>query len=83
MAAGLPILFSGDGEARSIIENHNLGWTSPAKDYDALKDNIRKFCSLENDLALKRMNCLQAAATLFNRSRQIDSLHQYLVQSEK
>lgn len=78
MAAGLPILYSGEGEARSIIEEHNLGWTSPARDFDALMQNLMKVNSNGGDLDIIRKNCLKAADTLFNRPKQIDELYQSL-----
>lgn len=78
MAAGLPIFFSGEGEARLIIEEHKLGWTSSARDYTALANNI----SMLNENRLvwkeKRENCLHAARGMFNRPNQIGKLHEFL-----
>ncbi len=78
MAAGLPIFFSGEGEARFIIEEHNLGWTSSARDYSALANNISMLA--ENRVAWKekRENCLHAARGMFNRPNQIRKLHEFL-----
>ena len=78
MAAGLPILFSGDGEGRYIIEEYNLGWTSAAKDYITLQSNIKKLQSDREEYRLKKENCIKAAAERFNRTKQIDDLHNYL-----
>lgn len=78
MAAGLPILFSGDGEGQSIIEKYDLGWISSAKDYEALKMNIKRLCSEKENYEVKRNNCINVAATLFNRPKQIDDLNKYL-----
>ncbi len=78
MAAGLPILFSGDGEGRSIIEKYDLGWTSSAKDYKALKINIQRLFNEEEKREIKRNNCIKAASELFNRPKQIEDLHKYL-----
>ncbi len=78
MAAGLPILFSGGGEGRSIIENYNLGWTSDAGDYSMLKENIKKIRQNTEDYFIKRNNCINASATYFNRPKQINELNKYL-----
>lgn len=78
MAAGLPILYSGDGEACKIINKHNLGWISPANDYKRLSKNIRKLVSDYQDVQIKRQNCLYAAKHVFNRNIQIKELHLHL-----
>lgn len=78
MAAGLPILFSGDGEGRRIIEANGLGWTFSPGDYEALKAGIRRLAACGPEMAEKRRNCLCAAAELFNRPRQIEALGSYL-----
>jgi glycosyltransferase involved in cell wall biosynthesis len=78
MAAGLPIIFSGEGEGRSIIEQYNLGWTSPAGDYQQLRKNIRMICAEEKQMEQKKQNCIYAANELFNRPKQVEKLSHYL-----
>jgi len=78
MAAGLPIIYSGEGEARRIIEEYDLGWTSPAKDFEALKRNIEKVGIHREELERKRQNCLEAAEKVFSRSAQVERLNHYL-----
>ncbi|HER07615.1 MAG TPA: glycosyltransferase WbuB [Bacteroides sp.] len=78
MAAGLPIIYSGEGEARRIIEEYDLGWTSPAKDFEALKRNIEKVGTHGEELARKRQNCLEAAEKVFSRPAQVEKLNHYL-----
>jgi glycosyltransferase involved in cell wall biosynthesis len=79
MAAGLPILFSGDGEGRLLIEKYDLGWVSSPKDYKALKTNLKKLFLKEESLETKSRNCIHAASTLFNRPKLIAELHEYLI----
>jgi glycosyltransferase involved in cell wall biosynthesis len=78
MAAGLPIIFSGGGEGKKIIEEYNLGWTTPAGDYQALEEVISKVITQKSELEKKRVNCLEAASKTFNRQKQIDALSDYL-----
>jgi len=78
MAAGLPIIFSGEGEGRSIIEEYDLGWTSSAKNYDELKINIQILCTNKVDFEIKKRNCLNAANEFFNRPKQVENLSHYL-----
>ena len=78
MAAGLPILFLGDGEAKSIIEEFGIGWTFHPRDYESLKSNIQHISTDNNELRLKKQNCLEAANSVFNRAIQIKNLHLHL-----
>lgn len=78
MAAGLPIIFSGDGEGRLLIEKYDLGWTSSSRDYAALKMNLRNLSLQKEILKSKSKNCINAASTFFNRPKQIEELDCYL-----
>lgn len=78
MAAGLPILFSGEGEGQRIIEKYNLGWVAPAKDYKTVTDNIRSFMQEPNQVQEKKENCIRCAKEVFNRPKQIAGLNEYL-----
>lgn len=78
MAAGLPIVFSGFGEGRKIVEQYDLGWVSDPGDYHALSDIILKLQNNIEDIEIKRNNCIKASREVFDRRIQIDKLHEYL-----
>jgi hypothetical protein len=78
MAAGLPIIFSGDGEGKTIVEKYDLGWTFTPGDYDSLKLIIQKLTASKSSLETKSRNCTYAASAHFNRPKQIDDFHNYL-----
>ncbi|MBN3036241.1 MAG: glycosyltransferase family 4 protein [Bacteroidales bacterium] len=78
MAAGLPIFYSGEGEARKIIDEYDLGWTSSARDFETLKRNMERVRTHDKELALKRQNCLDAAKKVFSRAAQVENLNHYL-----
>ena len=78
MAAGLPIMFIGEGEGAKIVKENKIGMVAPAKDYTTLKNNIQFIVSHPNDMTEMHQNCLLCAQTKFNRPRQIADLHQYL-----
>ena len=77
MASGLPIIFSGEGEGRRIVEENDLGWTSGALDYQGLENNIKVAASSPDLLIKKSRNCLECAAQKFNRPKQIAGLYDY------
>ena len=78
MAAGLPILFSGEGEGAKIVQENTLGWVSPALDFMALKNNIQE-ASLNNaKYEHSVICCKECAHTKFNRPKQIQSLYNFL-----
>lgn len=79
MAAGLPIFFSGEGEAVSIIKENNLGWVSSAKDYLSLENNMIEAFSNQKEFLNKKECCFNAANNLYNRKRQIKVLCDYLI----
>lgn len=78
MAAGLPILFSGDGEGRKIVEDNKLGWCSESLDYSALSDNIRYVSDHRDELGEIKTNCIYCAEEKFNRPKQISQLYDFL-----
>ncbi|WP_024993573.1 glycosyltransferase family 4 protein [Phocaeicola paurosaccharolyticus] len=78
MAAGLPILFSGEGEGQRIIEKYNLGWVAPAKDYNKMIENIGSFMQEPKQVEEKKKNCIRCANEVFNRPKQIAGLNEYL-----
>ncbi len=79
MAAGLPILFSGNGEGASIIKKYEVGWVSKPGDFSKLLTNISEFVNDSNTAKHYRENGLYAAKNVFDREIQIDNLHQHLL----
>lgn len=78
MAAGLPIMFIGEGEGAKIVENNAIGLVAHAKDYTTLQANIQYIVSHPDIMKNMIDNCQKCAQTKFNRPQQILSLHQYL-----
>lgn len=78
MAAGVPILFSGEGEGRNIVVENDLGRVSDARDYAGIARNIRSFIENPEEVSRKRENCRNCARTLFNRPKQIEALDRFL-----
>ena len=78
MASGLPILFSGEGEGKRIVEENNLGWVSAPLDYKQLEANIRHIATSKEDWNEKKQNCLDCAKNKFNRPRQVKALYEFL-----
>lgn len=78
MAAGLPIMFIGEGEGAKIVENNAIGLVAHAKDYATLQANIQYIVSHPDIMKNMIDNCQKCAQTKFNRPQQILSLHQYL-----
>lgn len=78
MAAGLPIMFMGEGEGAKIVKDNNLGLVANAKDYTQLKENIKYAASHPDDVTIMTNNCIDAANNKFNRPKQIAALNQFL-----
>ena len=78
MASGLPIIFSGEGEGKKIVEENNIGWTSNALDYEMLKNNIQVAAMSPDLLKEKSLNCIKCANVKYNRPKQIESLFNYI-----
>lgn len=78
MAAGLPIMFMGEGEGAKIIAEHKLGLLARAKDYDQLQENIQYARSHTEELQQMAEHCLTCADTIYNRPKQIEALSEYL-----
>lgn len=79
MAAGLPILFAGEGEGARIVVGNQLGWVSASKDYATLTQNIQK-AVIREDRETIRTHCIECARNKFNRPKQISKLYDFLSQ---
>ena len=83
MAAGLPIVFSGEGEGAIIIEDNGLGWTSKPADWYALKENLRSLKNITNDTLYGIKDKVQKVADeKFNRKQQVQRFHEELIRSK-
>jgi glycosyltransferase involved in cell wall biosynthesis len=80
MAAGLPILFSGEGEGKTIIEENNIGWTSAAKDYAAIEENLSYLIAHPDEIRQKQNLCRECATHKFNRPQQIIALNHFMTE---
>ncbi|MEZ5428766.1 MAG: glycosyltransferase family 4 protein [Pyrinomonadaceae bacterium] len=78
MAAGLPIIYSGEGEACGIIEENQVGWISPASDYRKLEHNINDFAKSAEKRSLYSNNGISSAFNIYNRKIQVEKLHDFL-----
>jgi glycosyltransferase involved in cell wall biosynthesis len=82
MAAGLPIIFTGGGEGAEIIKEYNTGWVCDPSDYTAIRSKIKEITLMDkSQLELIKNNCVKAATNVFNRDKQIEKLHLFLLNS--
>ena len=73
LPAGIPILFSGEGEGARIVEDYGFGLVSRHGDYLALEQNIRAFVEMSSEEYAKySARCLSAASGCFSFSRQME-----------
>ena len=79
MAAGLPIMFVGEGEGARIVKENNIGLVANSKDYKALEENIKYAVSHPEKMKVMSDNCKECAQNMFNRPKQIKSLYDYLL----
>lgn len=78
MAAGLPIMFVGEGEGARIINDNKIGLVAHAKDYEELKKNIKYAVSHPDEMKIMSLNCIYCANNKFNRPKQIKELNSFL-----
>lgn len=79
MAAGLPIMFVGEGEGARIVKENNIGLVANSKDYKALEENIKYAVSHPEEMKVMSDNCKGCAQNKFNRPKQIKSLYDFLL----
>lgn len=80
LPAGIPILFSGEGEGARIVEECGFGLVSKHGDYKALECNIRKFAEMTADeYSMYTSNCLVAASDTFSFSRQMERFYEFVI----
>lgn len=81
MAAGLPIIFSGEGEGAAIISKQNAGWVSKPGNWQTLENALHEFLSLNQDAYFRlRANNRKTADQYFDRNKQLTSWSKFLVE---
>lgn len=80
MAAGLPIMFVGEGEGARIVKENKIGLVAHSKNYKALEENIKYTVSHPEEMKVMSENCKDCAQNRFNRPKQIESLYEYLLE---
>lgn len=81
MAAGLPIIFAGGGEGADLVSRHKAGWVCTPSDFEAMRKLIGQIGTMKPDeVAEIKSNCIVAAKNVFNRKKQVEALHQFLLQ---
>ena len=78
MAAGLPIMFVGEGEGAHIVNDNKIGLVAHAKDYAGLKENIEYAVKHPEEMLKMSQNCIECANNKFNRPKQIIDLNRFL-----
>ena len=79
MAAGLPIMFVGEGEGARIVEENKIGLVAHSKDYKALEENIRYAVVHPEEMEIMASNCKECAQNKFNRPKQVKALYDYML----
>lgn len=79
MAAGLPIMFVGDGEGARIVKENHVGLIAQSKDYRKLEENIKYAADHPEVMKIMSKNCKDCAENKFNRPKQIKSLYEFLL----
>lgn len=79
MAAGLPIMFVGEGEGARIVNDNRIGLVAHSQDYKALKENIKYAVSHPEEMQIMSTNCKECALHKFNRPKQIKALYDYMI----
>lgn len=80
MAAGLPIMFVGEGEGARIVEENKIGLVAHSKDYKALEENIKYAVAHPEEMKMMSYNCKDCAQNKFNRPKQVKSLFDFMNQ---
>ena len=83
MAAGLPIMFVGEGEGARIVKDNEIGLVAHSKDYKGLEENIKFAVSHPEEMKKMSDNCKDCAQNKFNRPKQVKSLYDYMIQGLK
>jgi glycosyltransferase involved in cell wall biosynthesis len=79
LANGLPILYSGLGEATTIIKDQKVGYLNDPNDFVQLSLNIKRLMEL-NELEYEelRKNCIECSLKFFNLKQQDEQFIDFL-----
>ena len=81
LPAGIPILFSGDGEGARIVREYGFGLVSSYGDYNALEQNIRTFAGMSAaEYSSYVTNCLNAAGDEFSFNKQMERFCDFIAE---
>ena len=81
LPAGIPILFSGDGEGARIVREYGFGLVSSYSDYNALEQNIRTFAGMSAaEYSSYVTNCLNAAGDEFSFNKQMERFCDFIAE---
>ena len=79
LPAGIPILFSGNGEGARIVEECGLGLVSEYGDYKMLEKNIKTFVDMPPEAySAYSANCLNASCDAFSFPKQLGRFVKFL-----
>lgn len=79
MAAGVPVIFSGEGEGAEFVENYKIGYVNQSSDLKSLEQNLKKIKSLADDEYQKiKQNGINLANSDFGYSNNQDNLNSKL-----
>lgn len=71
MANGLPVLFSGAGEAAELVKGYEIGFVNAPMDFHQLKENIAELMSLNKaEYETMRKKCFYCSEEVFNKEKQ-------------
>ena len=72
---GMPILFFGEGEGKTIIEENNLGVTCNSSDFDSLRNKIIELNKSNGNLYIQMSkNCLDAHQNKYKLESQLEKI---------
>ena len=72
---GMPILFFGEGEGKTIIEENNLGITCNSNDFDSLRNKIIELNKSNGNLYIQMSkNCLDAHQNKYKLESQLEKI---------
>ncbi len=79
LAVGKPIIGAADAAAQRVIQEANCGFCGPAEDFQALAENVRRFCALADPAELGR-NGRAYSELHFSRKNIMDRLEDTLLE---
>ena len=81
LACGTPVIVTNPGWTKRFVEEHEVGWYSPAENADALAASINKALSQPDELAAAGARAKTIARRLFNRQELVKDVEQVLLKA--